>query len=305
MFLVVLLYAVLASTFIFAKKAVMLANPCFLVGVRMLIAGLLLLGYFWIFNRQHLVIKKADWWLFFKVSLFHIYIAFIFDLWSLQYITALKSTLIFSTTPFIAAILSYLLLREGLSVRKVIGIVIGIGGLIPVILSQACGQESSIKLMHVSLPEVVLFMAVISGSYAWFLVKRLMDRGYSFGVINGTAMLVGGIMSMFTAGIFEGFGNPVRDVYPFIGWLMLLILSANIIFYNLYGYLLQRYSITFITFAGWLCPFFATLYEWLFMGGKITWFYVLSMVLITIGLYIFYQDELKKKNIYANKPIQS
>ena len=198
MLLVVILYAVLASTFIFAKKAVSLANPCFLVGVRMIIAGLLLLGYYWIFNRSQLSIKKCDWWLFFKVSLFHIYIAFIFDLWSLQYITAFKSTLIFSTTPFIAAILSYILLREVLSVKKIIGVVIGFCGLIPVLLAQTNGQEPSAGLSRISLPEIVLFMAVISGAYAWFLVKRLMNRGYGFGLINGVAMLVGGILSTIT-----------------------------------------------------------------------------------------------------------
>jgi drug/metabolite transporter (DMT)-like permease len=140
-------------------------------------------------------------------------------------------------------------------------------------------------------------MAVVSGAYAWFLVKRLMNRGYGFGLINGVTMLIGGILSMITAGIFEGFAHPVKEVVPFVGWLLLLILSANIIFYNLYGFLLQYYSITFITFAGWLCPFFATFYEWFFMGGTITWHYYVSLVLVTIGLSVFYKDELKKKNI--------
>ncbi len=294
MLLVVLLYAVLASTFIFAKKAVSLANPCFLVGVRMIIAGLCILGYYWFFHRKELAIQRKDYWLFFNVALFHIYIAFIFDLWSLQYISALKSTLIFSATPFVAAVLSYFLLRERLTIKKIIGIVVGIGGLVPVIMMQAGGQEAVSEFAHISLPEVVLFLAVISGAYAWFLVKRLMDRGYGFGLINGIAMFIGGILSMFTAGIFEGFAHPVKDLFPFIGWLALLILSANIVFYNLYGFLLQRYSITFITFAGWLCPCFGTLYEWLFMGGTITWHYFLSLVLVTIGLYVFYQDELKR-----------
>lgn len=302
MILVVVLYAVLASTFIFAKKAVSLANPCFLVGVRMIIAGLLLLGYYWLFYRKHLRIKRADWWLFFKVSLFHIYIAFIFDLWSLQYISALKSTLIFSSTPFVAAVLSYFLLAERLSIKKIIGVVVGIGGLVPVVMIQASGEGVAQELTRISLPEIVLFGAVLSGAYAWFLVKRLMDRGYSFGVINGVAMLVGGIMSLATAGIVEGFAHPVRDLYPFMGWLVLLILAANIIFYNLYGYLLQKnYSITFITFAGWLCPCFATLYEWLFMDGTITWHYFVSLGLVSLGLFIFYQEELwrKRKTVRA------
>lgn len=292
MVLVVILYAVLATTFIFAKKAVALANPCFLVGVRMLLAAALILGYYAFTQRKALVIAKKDYWLFFKVSLFHIYITFIFDLWSLQYITALKSTLIFSTTPFIAAILAYVLLRERLSLKKIFGIIIGVGGLAPIIISQVGDQVAFGELAYISLPEVVLFGAVISGAYAWFLVKQLMDRGYGFGVVNGYAMLIGGLMSLITSFAVEGFAAPVSDIPSFIGWLLLLVLSANIIFYNLYGYLLQRYSITFITFAGWLCPCFGTIYEWAFMGGTITWHYLASLILVIIGLYVFHQEEL-------------
>lgn len=297
MIFVVILYAVLASTFIFAKKAVTLANPCFLVAVRMLLAGAFILGFYALFHRKYLKIKRADWGLFIIVSFFHIYLVYLLDFWSLQYITALTSTLIYSSTPFIAAILSYFLLKERLTLKKIIGIIVGLGGLVPVIALQVQGQASS-AFGSISLPEIVLFFAVISGAYAWFLVKKLMDRGYSFGMINGVAMLLGGIMSLVTAGIFEGFAHPVKDLYPFMGWLFLLILSANIIFYNLYGFLLQRYSITFLTFAGWLSPCFATLYEWLFMGGTITWHYGVSLVLVFIGLYVFYQDELRWRKKY-------
>jgi drug/metabolite transporter (DMT)-like permease len=295
MFLVIVLYAVLASTFIFAKKAVSLANPCFLVGIRMILAGLFLLGYYFIFDRKKLFIKYEHWLLFLKTSLFHIYIMFIFDLWSLQYVSALKSTLIFSSTPFIAAVLSYFLLKERLSTKKIIGVIIGLVGLVPVFMAQAGGKEAAIELAHISLPEIVLFFAVISGAYAWFLVKDLMVIGYSFGIINGVTMLTGGILSMVTAGFVEGFSHPIKDIVPFIGWLLLLILAANVVFYNLYGFLLQRYSITFITFAGWLCPFFATFFEWFFMGGKITWHYFASLILVIIALFIFCQDELKLK----------
>ncbi|MFA6526903.1 MAG: EamA family transporter, partial [Candidatus Babeliales bacterium] len=61
MFLVILLYAILASTFIFAKHALAYANPCFLIGFRMLVAGCLLLGHQWLFNRNRFFIRRNDW----------------------------------------------------------------------------------------------------------------------------------------------------------------------------------------------------------------------------------------------------
>lgn len=297
MVLVALLYIFLASSFFLAKEAVSYANPCFLIGFRMCIAGSILLGYFWLFKRKEFVIRRTDWGLFFRVSLFHIYLAFILEFWSLQYLSALKTTIIFSSTPFIGALLSFFILKERLSLKKIGGICLGLLGLLPVILAQTGAAEFAREFGHISLPEVVLMGAVISGAYAWFLVKKLIDRGYGLPLINGVAMLTGGILSFITAFFLEGFSQPVRAWSPFLFWIALLILVANVIVYNFYGWLLKRYSITFVMFAGWLCPVFATIFEWVFMGGAITWHYFVSLFLITAGLSVFYQEELKKEKI--------
>lgn len=292
---VVVLYALLASTFIFAKKAVSFANPCFLIGFRMIVAGLILLTYQRFFLKESLRIQKQDLWLFFKTSLFHIYFAFILEFWALQHISALKTTLIYSATPFIAALLSYWLLDERLSKKQFFGIVIGLLGLAPVMLASIEGAHSTIEVARVSIPEIVLLLAVISASYAWFMVKELMNKGYHLGLINGVAMLVGGVLSLITSGVLEGFASPVAHWPNFLLWVFILIFVANIIVYNLYGKLLRSYSITFISFSGFLCPSFGALYEWLFMGGNVTWHYLASISLVTLGLYIFYRDELNAR----------
>lgn len=296
MFLVVLMYSILALTFVFAKKTLAYSHPFFLIGFRMILAGTILLAYQRFFSKSNFSINKSDYWLFFKVALFHIYFSFIFEFWSMQYLSALKITIIYSATPFIAAILSYALLKERLSWQKILGIIIGLGGLAPILALQAGGNGVFREIAYISLPECVLFLAVISGAYAWFLVKQLMDKGYGLGMINGVAMLIGGVLSFFTCGIFEGFTNPVSNWPMFLVWLSLLILAANIIVYNFYGWLLRSYSITFITFAGFLSPTFGTVYEWIFFGGQITWHHFASLALVALGLYIFYRQELSTKD---------
>ena len=300
MFLVVLMYSILALTFVFAKKTLAYAHPFFLIGFRMILAGTILILYQRFFSKTSFSINKSDYWLFFKVALFHIYFSFIFEFWSMQYLSALKITIIYSATPFVAAILSYILLKERLSWQKILGIIIGLGGLAPILVLQAGSAGTSAQGSYVSLPECVLFLAVISGAYAWFLVKELMNKGYGLGMINGVAMLIGGILSFFTAGIFEGFTQPVSNWPMFLAWLSLLILAANIIVYNFYGWLLRYYSITFVTFAGFLSPTFGTVYEWLFFGGKITWHHFASLALVALGLYIFHREELSAKDFEAS-----
>jgi drug/metabolite transporter (DMT)-like permease len=295
MFSVVFLYAVLALTFVFAKKALCYSSPFFLIGFRMILAGSILLLYQRFFSNKPFKIAKEDYFLFFRTALFHIYFAFMLEFWALQYVTAIKSTLIFTATPFISAILAYFLLNQKLSTKKVIGIIVGIGGLAPIISLQVQSGVAFKAFTCFAVPDAILFLAVISGAYAWFLVMQLMKKGYGLGMINGVAMLVGGILSMCTAFAFEDLSHPVSNWPVFLGWLFLLILAANIIFYNMFGWLLNRYTITFLTFAGILSPSFGTIYEWLFFGGRIGWQHIASLVLVASGLYIFYQDELKKR----------
>lgn len=293
MLLVILLYAILASTFIFAKQALAYANPCFLIAFRMLVAGCLLVGYQWLFNRERFFIRKADWWLFGKTAIFHIYLAFVLEFWSLQHLSALTTNLIYSMTPFIAAIISYFVLNERLTRAKALGIAIGVSGLVPVFMLQS-GASSSAAGAFGHLPELVLLCAVASASYAWFLVKQLMDKGYPLVLINGVAMLGGGVMALITSGIVEGFAHPVSAVGPFLFWVALLIVVANVIVYNFYAWLLNRYSITFISFSGFLCPSFGTIYEAIFMGGVLTWHYFVCLGMVCLGLFIFYRDELAR-----------
>ena len=293
MILIVMLYAILASTFVFAKYAVQFASPTFLIGFRMVLAGIMLLSFCLVKGRGSLGLKADDYWLFFKTALFHIYLAFTLEFWALQYVGALKTTMIFSVTPFVAAILAYLLYNERLNATKKFGIVVGALGLIPVLLST--GEQLVVRSSawsSISLPDVALLGAVISSAYAWFLVKQLMHKGYSFVLINGIAMLVGGLMSLLTSVLLDGFTMPVNNWPAFLWWVLLLIISANVIVYNLYGSLLRYYSITFLTFAGFLCPSFGAVYEWLLTGKAISWHYMVSLVLVMLGLYIFYRQEL-------------
>ncbi|MFC1894925.1 DMT family transporter [Candidatus Dependentiae bacterium] len=295
MILVVLLYAILASTFVIAKTALAYAKPFFLIGFRMIIAGMILLGYLLLFKKDKFFVSKKDYWLFLKVSLFHIYFAFIPEFWALQYVSSSKTNLIYSSTPFIAAILSYFLLSEKLALQKFIGMFIGILGLIPVLLTQTDIREAGMQFFSVSAPEIILFGAVLSAAYAWFIVKDLMGKGYSLLIINGIAMFIGGVLSLITSLFFEGVTvSPIFDFGPFLFWTLVLIFVANVVVYNYYAWLLQKYSITFVMSAGFLCPIFGAFYGWFFLGEQITWHYFVSLAFVMLGLHIFYRKEIKK-----------
>ena len=54
MVLIVLCYALLASTFTIAKATLEYAKPFFVIGFRMTVAGSIMLGYLFFFGRKYL-----------------------------------------------------------------------------------------------------------------------------------------------------------------------------------------------------------------------------------------------------------
>ncbi len=295
MYLLLILYFFVAATFTLAKYSLNYAKPLFFVGTRMILAGILLLGWKFLGNRNSVKIKHGDLRLFLGVAVFHIFLAFVPEFWALQYLTSTKTNLIYTTTPFIAALLDYWLFREKITKHKLIGALVGITGLIPLFLSQTDPRESMMSLLVFSFPELVLLTAVISATYAWFLIKRLIQKGYSLITINGFAMLVGGLMSLFSSFWLEGLREPpVFNLNGFLLMVLVMIIISNVITYNFYAWLIKRYTITFVSFAGFLSPIFGAFLGWLFLNETFSWYYVMAFIFILTGLIIFYKDEINR-----------
>ena len=295
MFLILVMYACFASVFTVGKYALNFSQPIFLIGFRMTLAGFFLLGYLFLFNRKKFYIKRKHIYLFVPIVLFHIYLAYITEFWALQYLTAAKTCLLYSLTPFISALLSYFFFSEVVTGRKFLGLTLGLLGFLPTLISPAASEESVQALSFISWPEIMMFISVFSSVCGWIVFRKLIkDEGYSAIMINGVGMLFGGILALLTSVVFESANGLVSDWFELIKWSLLLIFLANIVGYNLYGHLLKRYTATLLSFAGFLCPLMAALFGWFFLHEKVSWSFGFTLVSVAIGLYLFYQEELKQ-----------
>lgn len=295
MFLVVLMYALFGSTFTFGKLALMYAKPIFLIGLRMTLAGTFLLGYLFVVDKKKLHIKKEHWYLFIPIILIHVYLAYVCEFWALRYLTAAKTCLLYSLSPFITAIFSYFYFSEHITMKKFIGLLFGTLGFLPVLMAPAAGEQAAFGF--ISWPELMMLVSVFSSVYGWIIFRRLTKfHFYSSFLINGVGMLGGGLLALGTSWLIEATpGVPlVTNWFAMFEWLLLLIIVANIICYNLYGYLLKRYTATFLSFAGFLCPLMAALFGWMFLGERVCWEFFFTLFLVVIGLYLFYQEELRQ-----------
>jgi len=297
--LVALLYIFFALTFTIAKSSVLYMTPLFFIGVRMVIAGTLFLGYIYKQKSDYKWPLWKDKYLFVQLIMFHIFFAYVFEFWALPYVTSSKAALIFNASPFITALLVRFLYKEHLSIKKKIGLIVGFIGFLPILIPQVLQEEMLGSILFFSYPELALIIAVISSCYGWLLFKELSTKhNYAPLMLNGVGMFCGGLLSLVVWGITDG-AMPLSAAYPWyialsksLFYMAILILIANTISYNLYGFLLRYYSATFLSFAGFLTPLFSAFFGWLFLGELLSWHFFSAACIILIGLAIFYQDEL-------------
>ncbi len=290
-FFILLMNALFAATFPLGKFALQYAGPVFLIAIRMLLAGFLLLGVSYKSNPWK--VFKEDWFIFVRTAFFYVFLAFVPEFWALKYLSSIKTNLLWSVQPFLAALFGFILLSEKISYKKMIALSIGFMGMLPIIFTCDAGEMSFSQMCYsVSWPEFALFVAVSSTIYGWFLIKQLLARGYSLSLINGVTMTIGGCACL-AASLFEHFlyqQELYSNLSAVVIYSALLVLISNVLGYGIYGYLLSRYSITFLSFSGFTCPLFGFLFSYL-LGEPFYASYGYGFVLISIGLYIFYREE--------------
>lgn len=292
MWAVLLMYALFASVFTIGKLTLQSVDPFFLTGVRMLIAGLIVLIYQLLTNRKQIYLPKKLFFLILCLGFFNVFITNAFEFWGLQYMETAKTSLIYSFSPFFAILLSYLFFKEKMTPKRWIGLLIGVIGFAFIFLSP--GTENQRLFGQISLPEIAVSISAFTAVVGWIIMKRLITRyNYPFLTANMFSFLIGGIFSL-TFSIFAETWQPipVSSFYPFLFGMLYIAIIHNVICYNIFGWSLKRFSVPFMTFAGFSNPPFTALYGWLFLEEDVTVYFFISLALIITGIYIYSHEEL-------------
>lgn len=302
MLLTVLLYALFASLFGLSKETLNHCEPFFLIGSRMAFAGLLLLAHQWIYNRQGFRFSRAHILHLFALGFLNIYLTNVAEIWGIQHMASSKACLIYSLSPFLSATIAFLVLKERLSSKKLFGLLVGFMGLIPIFIIQSPSESGLTGIFLISKAEIALLTAVLGSVCGWILLKKLIHEYKDTPLMaNGMSMLLGGGLALLHS-YFSGESwtpMPIVNTLPFIKNTLLMCIISNIVCYNLYGYLLKRYSTTFMSLAGLITPFFAAFFGWYFLDETISWHYFTSISIFSMGLLLFYQEELRTQQNQA------
>ncbi|MBS1988603.1 DMT family transporter [Candidatus Dependentiae bacterium] len=288
---IIILNALLASTFTLGKVVLNYTKPVFFVGMSMVIGGIILFSYQLFTARHKLIIQKKDLWLFFQVSFFTIFLSYVLQFWGMNYMPSSKACLLYNFGPFTSYLIAYLFFKEKMSFKKWAGLTLGFIGLFPILMTTTPREEFLQGMFFISFPEIAVIISAAAYSYGWFIIRELVhERHYSPLTLNGYSMLTGGTLALCTVPVLEG-PIVIHDFYPFFGLLASTIIIEYMICNNLYARLLDKYSETFLSLTTFSIPVFGGFYGWIFLNERISWNYLLSCLILFIAIRMFSSAE--------------
>lgn len=185
-----------------------------------------------------------------------------------------------ATTPLWTVIVSGLLLAdERASLRKLAGVVLGLGGVAVMI-----GLDTLSGLGHGILPQLAILGAAISYAFAGVFGRRFRAMGIdpvvtAAGMVTGTSAVL-----LPLALLVEGMPwDHAADQSVWLAVLVLGVISTGLA-YVLYFRILARAGATNISLVTFLVPVSAILLGWLFLDEALGLAHVLGMALIALGL---------------------
>lgn len=301
MFFVFVLYALFGFLFPMSKEALFHCEPLFLIGSRMFLAGLLLIAYQVFVKKASLNLPFRQFILLFFMGIVGIYLTNFLEFYALMRLSAGETCFIYSLSPFISALFSYWIFKEVMTFRKWVGLSIGFLALLPGIFFQSSG-----KSIGLGWPQCAMLGAAIASVISWIMMRQAVKNyEISPALANGISMFFGGLLALSQSYMTEKW-NPIpvlTDFPSFIVTASIVMVISNLVCYNLYGYLLKRYTATFMSFVGFTTPFFAAFFGWVLLKENVSWTFFLENTFVLIGLIIFYKEEIRQGYVthYAQK----
>ncbi len=293
MILIIVMYAISATTFLLAKQLLIYGSPLFLVGLRTLIAGLFFLAALVLTTKNLLASIKKFFMPCVSIALYSFLVSNSLKFWALQDLSVTNAALISVTEPVFALVIAYFLFHETMSSKKWIGMICCMGsGFLLAANGLVRAQPPALNFW--SVPTLAMLGAVAASVYGALLMRKLIKYNHASPVlVNGLSMAVAGISALLASVCLEApFCNvSAETIVSFAGNLLLLVLISNIIAYSIYGYLLKRYSVLLISCGSFIKPLVVIGYKAVFLHEAVPWYTGYCGLLLSAGLAIVYSDE--------------
>ncbi|MGC9321655.1 MAG: EamA family transporter [Kosmotogaceae bacterium] len=273
------------STYLAIKIGVEDMPPMFFAGVRFLIAGLIMIVFSYI-RGYAFPAGKSEFSRLSLIGLFMLLGGNGLVVFAEQWVDSGVASLIMATIPIFAGVLEHFFIRTTrLTLKALSGLLLGFFGVYFLMVPAEHG-------ISIDIPGILV---LLSASFLWSTGTVLSKtfKGNSSIVSNiGIQMFAGGVGLMLVSAITGEFSR-VRFSMNSVLAIAYLVVFGSLVAYSSYIYLLQKWPATKAGTYAYINPLVAVSLGAIFLGEKINFLMILSMVGIFLGVLIVQKSKIK------------
>jgi len=238
--------------------------------------------FFTIFHRLFVkeTIERQDFKLLALCALFGVAINQMMFLKGLNWTTPINASLIMTTTPILVLVASAIYLKEVITIKKVIGMILGGAGAVLLITSGSTTGTAIGKF-----GDLLIFINAFSYGIYLVLVKSLLKKYHPFTVIRWVFTI--GLVFVFPFGFDElssvDWSEFSTKIWLAFGFVLIFVTGLTYLFNALS---LTTLNASTVSFYIYFQPLLAALIALLFAKDEITWIKIVAGLLIFVGVYL-------------------
>ncbi len=278
---ITILVVVWAFAFLFIKIGLEELSFVNLTIMRFLIACLVLILILFFQKKRISKLHKKDIVPIFLLGFFGVIVYHLGLNYGEQFISPAAASLIIATVPVEIIILSTIFLKEKIGLKKLIGVIIALCGVVVISIWGKAG--ASIHIEYISAVLAVLIAAIMSALYT-IAGKKLLTR-YSALSLTTYAMLLGSLgLTPFIRGSLL---DQILKM-SMTGWFSVIFLGvfSTVVGYGLWYIVLKIKSASEISIYLYAIPVLSTIISYFMFKEKITLMFILGGFLVIAGLII-------------------
>ena len=259
------------------------ASRIMLAGARFFLAGVMTILFGSIVSRRFLRPKRGSLKYVCVLSLLQTVGQYFFFFMSLAYISGVRGSIINASGNFLAIVVAACIFRmEKLTVRKILGCVVGFTGIILILGGfQGIVEGGAVTFQG----EGAMLMAALFYAFSSCCIKRFSKHENPV-TLSGYQFLLGGLV-LFVAGWIMGGELVFRSASCIYNLLYMGFISAGA--YTLWGVLLKYNPVSRVAIFGFMNPVMGVLLSAWILGENNEAFSVIgvvSLVLVAVGIMI-------------------
>lgn len=290
------IYVIWGSTYLATRYAIETIPPLMMIGIRSLIAGIILYLINQFKNREK--INRENILPLFVLGAMFFLIGHGLLAWAQQYVPSGMAAVLITPEPlWIMGIEWFFLKDTRVKLRGVFGLFLGLVGVVYLIASTTGSTTSDNDLLGSAL---IIVSTVSWGAGAVY--SRVAKIPKSPVLSSGMELIFGGVLVLITSfiiGEHSQFQLSQVTLKSFLG-LLYLIIFGSVIAFSSYVWLLGRTSVTRISTHTYVNPVIAVLLGWLFANEQITTALLISTVIIIAAVYLVLSDQHREKKETLN-----